>query len=385
MKKSDTKSIKNNNTALILRCLLSGAESRAQIAKTSGLSKATVTQITGELIESGLLSEVGFAEETAKERRAGRRQTALKLCADYRYAVGISLHRRRLSVCLSDLAFGVHGTRTFSYDDFSSPTDALDALWEGALALCAEENVSPALLIGIGVSSPGPLDYKNGIIRNPAGLSLFHGFSVKGYLEKKSALPVFLDNNAVLLALQERRLRKNAYPNFIFTIAADGIGSAFFSDGELFRGSGGYAGELGHTTVEPDGAPCPCGGRGCLERALSPAALREKFGFESYAALADGAAEGDEAARRALSHVADLLARALVNYVNLIDPDAVVLYGDFAYRSALLIPLLEERFSAHSAIASVHPVAILPSLIAEENAHTVSAHAIIDAFLSQKL
>jgi hypothetical protein len=106
----------------------------------------------------------------------------------------------------------------------------MDALLGAVSELCLAHKIPKERLIGIGVSCPGPLDYKNGIVHNPPGLSLFHHFKVREYLSEKTALPVYLDNNSVLLGMYEKRLRKNSLHSWIFIVISGGVGSA---DGAL--------------------------------------------------------------------------------------------------------------------------------------------------------
>ena len=381
MKKSDTKSIKANNTALIYDCLLRGIDTRAEIAAASGLSKATVTTITSELIAQGELREVG-ADGTGA---VGRPRVALDIVADYRYAVGISLHRRRLAICLVDLKFDLLDSFSVPTENFSRAEDALDTLYDAMLSMCARHAIPVERIIGIGISCPGPLDYRQGIVHNPPDLALFHNFHVREYLAQKTELPIYLDNNSVLLAMYERRLRKNAHRNWVFVAVTDGIGSAIFSEGTVFRGSGGYAGELGHTAVEAGGIPCACGNRGCLERYISMRALRERFGFEDYKEVAQSAERGSADALGILAYIADKLSVALVNCVNLFDPEAIVLYGELNEAKDQLFPMISQRINRHSAVAAVHSVELSPSLIAERGDLISSADAILNAWFSRKL
>ncbi len=364
---------------MVLRCLLYGAVSRAQIVELTGLSKSTVTSIIGELIAKGAVIETG-----TESSGVGRPRTSLAPVAHYGYAVGMVLHRRHLSVSLIDLALKSLDTLTFPTSDFASPEAALDSLFAGVETLCRRNAVKEERLIGIGVSAPGPLDYKEGIIHTPPGLSLFHGAHVKEYLSQKTSLPVFLDNNATLLAMHEKRLRREILKNWTFIVVTDGIGSASFSDGKLLRGKNGYAGELGHISVKNDGALCACGNRGCLEHAVSTEAIREKFGFESYKHAVHAAARGEETGKEALSYIASLFAQALAGPVNLLDPEAVVLYGEYNEKHELLFPLIEKELKRRSAVARQSDVMLLPSLLTEDAIIASSADAILDAYFLQK-
>ena len=129
MKKSDIKSIKANNTALVYDCLMRGIDTRAEIVETTGLSKATVTTIISELIADGELREVGAGGTGS----VGRPRVFLDLCANYRYAVGILLHRRHLSFGIVNLKSELIDSFSVPTDRFSDPTAAMDTLYEALL------------------------------------------------------------------------------------------------------------------------------------------------------------------------------------------------------------------------------------------------------------
>ena len=381
MKKSDTKSIKSNNTALLYECLRNGAQSRAQIAQISGLSKATVTAIVTDLIAKGALCETGTTENTG----VGRPRAGLAIVNSYRYVIGMALHRRKLSVSLIDLASQAISTDTFPTSDFATPAQALDTLYDTALRRCEELGIEKERLIGIGVSAPGPLDYKNGVIQTPPDLPLFRDAPVREHLQARSSLPVYLDNNATLLAMHEHRLRHGKLQNWIFIVADNGVGSALFSSGRLYRGSGGYAGELGHTSIERNGLPCACGNCGCLERYVSMDALRARFGFNDYRDVIARAKEGDAAALDILRYVADCFSHALVNYVNLVNPEAIVFYGELNDDAGLLLGMIEERLHLHSTVAGIQPVCLYASEMGESDLAAADAGAILEAYFAQKL
>ena len=380
MKKSDTRSIKANNIALLYECLRNGAHSRAQIVQNSGLSKATVTAIVGELIADGALRESGLSEAGG----VGRPRTTLELVKDYRYAIGMTLHRRRASVNLINLAYEIVDTADFAMRDFSTPEQLLDTLYDTAMRLCQLHDVKAEQLIGIGVSTPGPVDYRSGIIHQPPGLTLLHHFPVREYLSNRCLIPVYLDHDSTLLAMREGQLRKGDLKNWIFVGISDGIGSAFFCDGKLYRGNGGYAGELGHTSIERNGIPCACGNRGCLERYISMDALRLHFGFEDYPTVVDRAEQNDAAACEVLDYIAEMFSHALVNYVNLVNPEAIVLHGELNYKPTLLFSKIERLISRHSAVAGIRAVRVLPACMRREDNAAASAAAILEAYFAQK-
>ena len=379
MKKSDTRTIKRDNTALVLRCLLCGADSRAQIVEQTGLSKATVTALVGELLDKGMLAETG-----SEGMGVGRPRTSLALVAGYAYAVGVVLHRKHLSVSLVNLALSPVDTLSFATADFKTAEEALEELYAGIRLLCERNGISAEQLIGIGISAPGPLDFKEGVILNPPGLSLFHRTRVTEFFAARTALPVYLDNNATLLAMHEKRKRQEELRHFTFIVVEDGIGSASFEGGKLLRGMAGFAGELGHISVDEKGERCACGSIGCLEKMLSPAVLRARFGLGSYHEIAEGVRRDASAAKDALAYVAAHFGRALAGLVNLLNPEAIVLYGELCEDKEIFFPPLKEELYRRSAVARASRLALMPSLLDENARIACSADAILGAYFAQK-
>lgn len=381
MKKSNSATIKNNNLALIFDCIRNGVVSRAEIVKKTGLSKGTVTTLVNELISQGQLTEEG----SEAMKTAGRPPVTINIVGNYRCIGGIALHRKELSVCLTDLKSNLLDQKTFPTERFSSPQTALDCLLEELLIMLKRNGFPKEKLVGIGVSCPGPVDYRNGIVYRPVKLELFHNFNLREYITEKLNLPVYLDNNSVLLAMKEHRLRRNEYTNYMFVIATHGIGSAIVSDGTIYRGSNGHTGELGHTSIDPNGISCACGNRGCLERYISIGALKEQFGFETLAAVAQGCSEGKPRDIEIINYISDRLSFALVNSVNLFDPQAVIMFGELNEAADVLFPKIEENIRRNCAVAQIHSIPVLASLIKEKDMLDSTTQAIQNAYFAQKL
>ncbi|GAA3243320.1 hypothetical protein GCM10020256_67990 [Streptomyces thermocoprophilus] len=166
-------------------------------------------------------------------------------------------------------------------------------------------------------------------------------------------LPLVVDNEANFGGLAELWLGEGTPRDFLHVSAEIGIGAAVVVDGRLLRGTRGFAGELGHVPVRPDGPGCACGGRGCLEQYAGEEAVLRAAGLSSagdrVAVLADHAAEGDETVRRALREAGEALGIALTGAVNLLDPDCVVLGGALAGVGPWLLPSLREELARRTA------------------------------------
>lgn len=380
---SNILALKSSNRALILACIRRRPVSRIEISREVGLTKSAVTMLTNEMIQEGLLREAGLSEKTAAP---GRTSILLDIVADYAYAAGVYLHRRSIGVCLTDLKSTLLCSHKAPMDLFFTVEKALDWIESTLRGMIRERGLPYEKCIGIGISSPGPLKYEEGVILEPPNFTLFHHVPITKRLNQRMELPVYLENNAVSLALTEYYVNsKPPFKNTMFVVIADGIGAAILQDGKVFRGLQGYAGELGHISIDINGMPCSCGNRGCLELYATMAALKSRYGFDDYQKVADDAAAGEPYACEIMDDLTARLTGSLVNAVNLFDLDTVVLYGEYAYRGDRLAKRLEENVNRQSFICRAHPVAIYPSCLTSENEVAAAAAPVLDAFFDQIL
>lgn len=373
--------IKSENRAMIFQYVRPHPISRADIARRTGMSKSSVTIITNALIEEGQLVEIG-----AVEHGIGRHPVMLDIVSDYRYAIGLSIDRNFWYVCITDLKFNLLAYANYKTDSWDDPYALMDAAYEEILRLLARRDIPLSLCIGIGISAPGPIDYKNGTILNPPNFPLFQNIEIGEFFEKKFGLPTFVNNNTVLLAMLENALTPpDKHENFIYVLAGDGIGSAIMLGDHIHRGSGGLSGELGHTSIHSGGVPCPCGNNGCLECYISLKALRERFNFTSYERLVDDAYLGDSFARSVIEFIADEFSCGLINAVNLLELDAVIIYGAFSYRPDMLRAALEDRIRKKSVITRTHDVKVRFANITPDLVRASACAAVLDMHFEQKL
>lgn len=175
------------------------------------------------------------------------------------------------------------------------------------------------------------------------------------------------------------------YRHILFVTISRGIGSCLISDGQIYRGLGGYAGELGHTSIDAAGRPCSCGNYGCIEKYTTQEALKSFFGFDSYDVVVDLAYNGIGKSLAIIEQTAEWLTTALVNAINLFDLDAIVLYGELNYRPQLLTDMIESKIKQRSLISRVHDISVLASSYDDKTAAEASTAGIIDAYFKQKL
>ncbi|MCS6860062.1 MAG: ROK family protein [Abditibacteriales bacterium] len=199
---------------------------------------------------------------------------------------------------------------------------------------------------GIGVGAPGMVDFKAGKLRADAlKLQELADIPLRDLLEQEYGLPVVLDNDVNAMAMGEMLFGKAQGVNdFLYLALGTGVGGAIVTSGQLLRGTSGFAGEIGHATVQLDGRPCTCGSRGCLKAyAAGPHIVEQAqelqeegrssnpFPLQSAADVLLSARRGDPLAQQVVDRVAHALGAALGNLVNIFNPEMIVLGGSVAW------------------------------------------------------
>ena len=373
--------IKSDNRALMFKYIRPCPISRAEISRQTGMSKSSVTTITNALIEEGQVIEVGTLQQGI-----GRHAVLLDIVPDYKYAIGVSIDRIYTYIVITDLKFNVVAYANYKTEKWSDPYALMDFAVDEVLRLLADKGIPLLRCIGVGISAPGPVDHKNGMILNPPNFPLFQNIAVAEYFEQKLGLPAKVNNNTVLLAMQENTLLpQKKHRNYIYICVGDGIGSAIMIDDKIHSGSGGLSGEIGHTSIHSGGLPCSCGNNGCLECYVSIKALRERFGFTYYERVVDDAYLGDPEAIKEIDYIADEFSCGIINAVNLLDLDEVVMYGEYSYRSDMLCDALESRIRKKSVITRTHDVTVRFADLSPDKVKASACAAILNYHFEQKL
>ncbi|KUL34011.1 ROK family transcriptional regulator [Streptomyces regalis] len=353
-----------------------GPLSRAAVASRIGLTRAAVSTLVDELIRSGLLEELG----PERPGRVGRPGSALAVSGHGPTGIGAEVGVDHLAVCAVDLRGEVrsravrHGANRGRAPE--PVIEELTGLVRQVLAEAESEGLWPA---GLAVAVPGLVarDART-VVRAP---NLDWRDTDLGALLPVD-FPLTVGNEANFGALAELWLGDGTARDFLHVSAEIGIGAAVVVDGGLLRGTRGFAGELGHVPVQPDGPECPCGGRGCLEQYAGEEAVLRAAGLESdedrVGLLAGRAAEGDEDVRRALHDAGTALGVALTGAVNLLDPESVVLGGALAGLAPWLLPSLEAELDRRTA-GPACPVSV--SRLGPEGPLLGAAHSVVRAVL----
>ncbi|MEZ5831823.1 MAG: ROK family transcriptional regulator [Dongiaceae bacterium] len=295
------------NRRIVLETIrLHGPIARGDIAKRVGLTVQTVSNIIRELELEGFL--LG-AREQPKGR--GLPPTFLKLNPSGGYAIGLHLTPVGLKAALINLAGELIGQRERKLRHIS-PSRAFREI--GQLVEGLRKLRPRGRILGIGLAMPGPFDVESMSFVGPTTLEGWKGVPVRERLSKLTGLSAFIEVDLAAAALGERLygagrdLREFYYLYFGF-----GLGGCLVHEGAPMRGAFGNAGEIGHLPLVPDGEPCPCGNRGCLERYLSLEAMERRsarIGLDGW-----------------IGEAGPLLRRAVATIENLYDPETIVIGG----------------------------------------------------------
>jgi predicted NBD/HSP70 family sugar kinase/biotin operon repressor len=344
-----------------------GSASRADLARLTGLSRSTVSTLISDLQSHGLVveQEGRAGSDSDPEGRApqqGRPPTLLTLDRSAGLVLGIDFGHEQVHVAIADLSRTILAERAEPLDVDNSAARAIEVAVKLADDVIAAADVGSDRLLGAGVGLSGPIDVAAGTVHTGKILPGWAGVRPADELAARLGLNVHLDNDANLGALAEVTLGAGVGArDAIYLMVSGGVGAGLILGGELYRGTGGTAGELGHVLVDESGPICRCGNRGCLEmmaggRAIT-ALLRGSHGdditLDEVMALA---ADGDSGARRAIADAGRVLGRSIAALVNAFNPELVIVGGAVSAAGDVLLDPLQEavhRYAIPSAAADV--------------------------------
>lgn len=329
-----------------------GATSRAEIARQTGLSRAAVSSLVGELIDHDLLRELGQGTSAG-----GKPPTLLALNERGRDIVAIDLGHRPFRGALVDLSGRIH-ERVDADPGTTTPVgEKAHQIAVDLIETLMSKSTAPVL--GIGVGAPGVIS-PEGTVLEATNLD-WHGFDLGAELRHRFDIPVSIANDAAMAALFEFR-RHPTDRNLILVKLGRGVGAGVVLDGALHRGEHSAAGEIGHVRVRDDGDPCRCGNRGCLETVASVPAILRRLGADPdrhpWDALALAGLVGDEPVRRALSEAGRHIGMVLAGVVATLDIGHVVLAPELLNASDMLIEEIRKEIRSRILPATADSIEI---------------------------
>lgn len=312
-------SMRDSNRKLILNLLRIDPMSRADLAEKTHLTRASITLIIDELISDGLVEEVSTIESEA----LGRKRTRLAICHNARYAFGVHIQRKNCSVGICDLYGDI--VRQESFDTLSkAPGEVIKDIGKRIRLIQDQCGIPDALILGIGISAPGPIDYESGVILNPPNFKGWSNIPVCDMLTKLTGYTAILEKDANARTIEERFFgAARDCESFLLIQVRSGVGAGVMVRDKLYRGSRGLGAELGHVSLNANGPTCSCGNHGCLENYFLDILTGSRFA--SWDELAKDAKSPD--AKSILDRAAEYFSVAIINAFNLYDIEKVIIVG----------------------------------------------------------
>jgi predicted NBD/HSP70 family sugar kinase len=333
-----------------------GPANRVELVRATDLSRATVSKLIGELQAQGLVDE--RPAPVAAAGRAGRPPTLLALNPAIGAVGGIDFDHQAVGVGIADLSGALLAERRVELDVDNQAARAIDVAVECVSYLLRAHRLPANRLVGVGAAISAPVLRDSGSLA-PAGImTSWSSISLRYELERRLGVPAHVGNDANLGALAEVRAgAARGAANVLYLMLSSGVGGGLVLDGSLFTGHSGMTGELGHVRVDPDGARCRCGNRGCLETVAGAqhllAQLRPVHGpgttLESAALMARA---GDPLCREVFRRAGIAAGRVAGGLCNLINPELVIVGGDLILAGDVLVDAVRDGV-AESAIEVV--------------------------------
>jgi predicted NBD/HSP70 family sugar kinase len=326
---------------------LSGPVSRVEIAQRTGLSRALVTRITAELISDGLVEE----RPTTPTKNIGRRRVMLELKKDAAIVAGVKISINQISFALVNFKAQVISSYTL---DLTLGGHSVDR-WPGIIARgvksCAQQaGLDMESIAAMGVGLPGFVDWQSGHV-HWTPLTSQPLTNLASLLNHHFPFPVYLDNDVNSVTQGELSFGHGCrVENFIVVSIEQGLGMGIVVHNQLYRGTRGIGAEFGHVVLNPDGPPCRCGKRGCVEtyaggrgimHAANQAAAKGAWpGLDPESLrvnqLIDLAREGDQTARAIFQTAGEMLGLGVSGLIQVFNPDKVILTGEYARADEIL-------------------------------------------------
>jgi predicted NBD/HSP70 family sugar kinase len=371
--------IKHSNRVRMLQALLRHpARSRADLGRTLGLSRATVTALLTELELAGMVQQHRNEHEPPA---IGRPPLQVSLTPEAAYAVGLDFGHRHVRAAVCDLSGRIVGDQWAANDTDSQPRASFDVAERLTAAAIAEAGVARAHVVGAGVGLAAPVDAITGLIHTEGILPRWDGVYPAAELEQRLGMPVQVENDANAGAMGEHLFGVGrGVADMVYLRLSAGVGLGLILNGHAYGGATGIAGEVGHVPVTEDGLICRCGSRGCLETVATPYAVcnllgrsrGEQLTLERVLELLES---GDRGARRAVTDTGVAVGHAVAAVVNLLNPELVVIGGELAAAGEALLEPIRDAVDRR-AVAPAAKVARVVRGTLGEHAEVMGAAAV---------
>ncbi|TVL93428.1 ROK family transcriptional regulator [Streptomyces sp. LX-29] len=369
-------SLHRANLERVVRAVrMAGSLTQAEIARSTGLSAATVSNIVRELKDGGTV-------EVTPTSAGGRRARSVSLSGHAGIVVGVDFGHTHLRVAIGNLAHQVLAEESEPLDVDASAAQGMDRAEALVGRLIEVTGISPDKVIGVGLGVPGPIDVETGALGSTAILPGWAGTNPRDELAARLGVPVHVDNDANLGALGELVWGAGrGVADLAYIKVASGVGAGLVISGQIYRGPGGTAGEIGHITLDESGPVCRCGNRGCLEtfaaaRYVLPL-LHSSHGADlTVERMVRLARDGDPGCRRVIADVGRHIGSGVANLCNLLNPSRVLLGGHLAESGELVLGPIRESVARYAIPSAARRLSVMPGALGDR-AEVLGAIALV--------
>ncbi len=356
---TDQASLREFNLSSVLKLIYKQAPlSRAQLATRTGLNKSTISSLVEDLIERGLIHETGV-----NSVGAGRPATLLEIDAHVGAVIAVELGVDFVAVGLTDFAGNMVWRKNIPADPAESQAETMGEIRRLIEATLEESRERGMRVLGLSFSIPGTVDLEQGVLIFAPNLN-WHNVGMRDEFGDMG-VKVYIENDANAAAIGEHLFgAAQNVKDFVLVFAGVGLGGGLYLNDQLYRGVGGYAGEIGHTPIraEPLGQQCHCGNRGCWETYANQSSIIERVkakldsGCESLmrnrieeqqaplslGMIKEAAEAGDRVALEALAEVGSAMGSGFAGLANIFNPEKIVLGGPVSTAGTFLMPTILE-------------------------------------------
>lgn len=367
-------SLRSRNLALAATHVFAAHESvaRVDVAKATGMTRSTASRLVDDLVGAGILRE----SDPLLSNKRGRPAVPLSPGPGKFFALGLEVNVSHLAVRLVDLTGDVIASLGVEGDYVgSSPEEVLGIMAELA-AEALTELPEHAVLTGVQVAVPGLVDFRSNVLLHAPNLDwrdvdLFPLLLANApEIMQNTALGLMNEADcAAVLAARQAPGRHSEHTSFLYLSGEVGIGAALVREGIPVHGPRGWAGEIGHTCINPDGPQCRCGATGCLEQYAGSQALFRRAGAGDMPELARMLDAQEPQAIQALEDAGEALGLALANAANLLDVTTFILGGDLGQFGHLYIPRISEELDRRLLMRPY----VDPTVLAQQTDHAAPA------------
>lgn len=373
-----------------------GPISRAEIARTIGLSIPTVMKITEEFSHKQFVQDVGKGESSG-----GKRPELLELIPDSKYIIGVGVGRSKTNVLMMNLAGEVFIREIMETGGTVVPEVWISRLIRVIENVIRESGLPEKRILGMGIGMPGILDEDSGKVLFSPDFK-WENVDMLTPIRERFKMDITIENANRALAMGEYYFGAGVDSrNFLVVNLGHGIGSAIMWEGEFYRGSSGSSGEIGHIILEKNGPKCNCGNKGCLEAIASGNAIAR----DAKIAVLEGNASkimelvngdinrieaktvfeaahlGDQMAIQITERAMQYIGIGLANYINLLDPDLIILFGGLTNAGDIFLKKIKEVLRERQMKFAGRQVKLVISQMGENGTAVGSASLVLKKFI----